>query len=518
MTSLSVPSHGAAQTASGAASANALATDRSAANQRDAQDGSVFVALLGALDDAGAQAHPIGGSASANGATASSPPAQLADEATPAAGWRSVSAVHSLGSGVLVALDKRFSATAAQDAAPAASAAPKAKTGDSADGSAPTTSGWASLLLSVTGAGATAPPAAGGSAAAPRLSEGAAGLRDPGAINETSMPSDAALATATPAIALNAGTPPLDVTVVRSITYLGLDPIARATSFGRAPAGASSGPASAAPPAAASARGEHENVAPLAAANAKGDSSATSSGEQSGQNMQSPGGDERASGKVARPTGAQPTPGGAAATAVDAAGAAQIAPAATSANGVPLVQIGQLADFVADAASAMDPQSGDASGLAKAGDDSSAASVAPVKELDVQLNPKSLGALSIQMRLSNGNLNITIKAENADTLKLVGNESSAISDKLKSLNFSVESITVKALDTAASTGASGEAAQSGTPGHGEAYQDQSAQTAGGSTRDGRSFRGDGDQRNPSQPNRGGLGEPGGDGDPGHRFV
>jgi flagellar hook-length control protein FliK len=258
-------------------------------------------------------------------------------------------------------------------------------------------------------------------------------------------------------------------------------------------------------------------MAPPVVASAKGDSSAMSSGEQSGGNMSSPGGDERAPGKVGRLTGAPSTTGSQAATAASAAPAVQIAPGAPSATGVPLVQIGQLADVVASAASAMDSPGGGASGSAKAGDGASAASMAPVKELDVQLNPQSLGALSIQMRLSNGKLNVTINAENADTLKLVANERGAISDRLKSLNFSVESITVNALDMAASTGASGDAAKAGTPGHGEAYQEQSGQTADGSTSGGRSFQG-GDQRNPPAPNRGWLGEPGGDGDPGHRFV
>jgi hypothetical protein len=527
MTSLSLPSHGAAQSASGAASASALASDRSATNQRDAQDGSAFVALLGALDDAGAPTQPVGASVSGNGATAASPAAQTAAEASSAAAWRSVSAVHSLGSGVLIALDKRFGATAAQDKTPASSEAPKAKTGDSAGASAPTTSVWASLLLGVTGAtaapqppaagaGATA-PAAGGSTPAPLVGDRRAGPRDAGAINKAVMPSDAAPATATPAVVLNAGAPPVDVKVVRSITYLGLDPTARPTNLGRAPASAPSGPGSAAS-AAAPGREGRENMTPPTAASAKGDSPAMSSGEQSGQNMPSPGGGERAPDKIARPAGAPSTTGGQDATAANAAGAVQITPGAISANGVPLVEIGQLADLVARAARAIDPQSGDASGLARAGASASAASMSPVKELDVQLNPKSLGALSIQMRLSNGNLNITIKAENADTLKLVGNERGAISDRLKSLNFSVESITVNALDTAASTGASGEAAQSGTAGHGEAHQDQSGQAADGSTRGGRSFQGDGDQRDPARPNRGGLGEPGGDGDPGHRFV
>jgi chemotaxis protein MotD len=518
MTTVSLASHSAAQPAGGAASANAFASDRSAANQRDAHDGSAFVALLGALDDAGAQTHPIGGSVSGNSATASSPPAHLGEEASPgAAAWRSVSAVHSLGSGVLVVLDKRFNSIAAQDNAPASSETPKAKIDSSADASAPTNSGWASLLMSVTGAIVAPQPHAASSTVAPApasaslISNGGAGPRADGATNETSMPLDAALAKSTQAVALNAGAPPVDVKVVRSITYLGLDQTASKINPGRAPTSVSSRPGPTASLATGPGHGEHENLAPPPPANAKGGSYAMSSGEQSNQNMQSPGGNERASGKVTRPAGPESTSGGQAATVANSAGA-------TSANGVPLVQIGQLADVIASAASGMDPQTGDAPSPAKAGNSVSAASMGPVKELDVQLNPASLGALSIQMRLSNGNLNITIKAENSDTLKLIGNERSSISDKLKSLNFSVETITVKALDTSASTSASGDASQSGTPGHGEARQGQSGQTADESRSNGRSFQGDSEPRKPAQPNPGGLGELGGDGNPGHRFV
>jgi flagellar hook-length control protein FliK len=418
---------------------------------------------------------------------------------------------------VLVALDKRFGATIAPDETALSSRPPKAKTDDVADASAPPNSGWASLLLNLTGAGAaprlaTAVEATAGSV----IVEGGAGRRGLGAVNDTAMPSDAP--TATSMVALNAGSPPVAVTVMRSITYLGLDPTVRASGLERIPAAASSGSGSTAAAPAASTHASHRDIALPGAANANADPSAMSDGRPSGQSPPGSGGGEHASDKSAGAAGAQPTSGAPTARAVSAADAAPTASDAISANGVPVVQISRIADFVAEAASGMDPQGGDASKLARLGDSPAAANTVPVKELEVQLSPKSLGALSIQMRLSSGTLKVTIKAENAATLKLVGNETGAISDKLKSLNFSVESITVKALDTVATTGAAGEAAQSGTPGHGEAYQGQSGQAAGGSAREERSFAGEADQRDPPRPNRGGMGEAGGDGDPGHRFV
>ncbi len=526
MTSLGLPSQGAAQAMGGGAVAGALASDRNASNQRGGEDGSAFVALLGALDEAGAPAHP-GAAAGANGASAAPPAAEPADAATPAAAWRSVSAIHSLGSGVLVALDKRFGASAAPDAPPAPSEAPAAKTGEGADASAPADGGWAWLLLGAAGAPqspapggtATATPATAGSPAAIAIAGGAS-ARAPGATNEAAMPSDGPLAFSTPAIARNAGAPPVDVTVVRSITYLGLDPTARATGAARAASSPSSGPGPASSSSSAgSAHAGRPNGAPAAVANADDASSAASGGAQSGQGMANAGGGEPAPSKASRPTGAQPTPGSPPVATGSAAGVAQAAPVAASANGVAFIPIGQLADFVAGAASAVAPRGGDApADPARPGAAASPAAATPVKELDVQLNPRSLGALSIQMRLANGNLNVTIAVGNPDTLKLVGDQSAAITDKLKSLSFSVESVTVKALDTAAPTVANGEAAQSGTPGHGEAFQDQSGQTADGSARGDQSFRGGGAERDPARRNPGGPGETGGDGNPGHRFV
>jgi len=513
MTSLSVPSQGGAQGATAASFGNAAASERGAANSREAPGGSAFVALLGALGEAEPQTHPAAGATNANGAAASPPAAQSAEGTSPTIAWRAASAVHSLGSGVLIALDKRIGATAASDETAPASAPLKTKAEDAAGASAPPNSGWASLLLNLTGAGAAPQLAAAvGATAGSVIAEGGANRRDLGAIRQTAMPSDSAAA---PTVALNAGSPPVAVTVVRSITYLGLDPTARAGTLERLPASVSSGTGAAG----ATTHGPHQNIAPPGVANANADPSTMSDGKSSGQNPPGSGGGEHAADKSSHAAGAQATSDASATSAVGATDAGSAASGAiSSTNGVPLVQISRLADIVAEAASAMDSRGGDASNLAKAGDNPAPTGAGPVKELDVQLNPKSLGALSIEMRLSGGALKVTIKAENADTLKLVGNETGAISDKLKSLNFSVESVTVKALDTAPTAGAAGEAAQSGTPGHGEAYQGQSGQAAGGSAREGRSFAGDADQRDPPRPILGGLGEAGGDGDPGHRFV
>jgi hypothetical protein len=244
MTTLGLPSQSVPQPARNAA-ANALANERSAGNQHDAQDGSVFDALLGALEDAQAQIPRVAAPSSGNASTGSTLPAQSTAEALPAASWRSISAVHNLGSGVLVALDKRVNSSGAQEDEPASPETPKAKTSNSADMSALTNIGWASLILSATGAPQLT---AAGSAAASHLAAANPALARPlgdkgvGATAQAAppsspalvaMPSDAKVTTSMQAVALNAGPSPVDVKVTRSITYLGLDPTARGVSSGQ---------------------------------------------------------------------------------------------------------------------------------------------------------------------------------------------------------------------------------------------------------------------------------------------
>ena len=613
MTSLGLPAQSAMQLANGAAANASLISERGAGGHNDSQDGPAFSALLSALDDSGAQPQPADGATSGNSAPNSTLPAQPTAEALPAAAsWRSISAVHSLGSGVLVALDKRFDSTAHDDSQSVSSSAPKTGANTSADASALASIGWASLVGSMSGATPT-PAASSALASGPAINKVAianATIQDP-------MPSDAALATSTQTSALSAATPPVAVKVVRSITYLGLDPTARnvqaatgasatasvgvasaavvgkdaaaASATIQAATGASApasvgvasaavvgkdaavasapiqdaAPSDAPPPASTQAgapsaqtsaidgntlrtvamrnvasgqastsasvrsaatgssgvvpvSGQSESNTPVALTNAQGGSSAMSNGDQSKQNTHGAGVDESASDKIARADQELTSDSGQTAPAAGLSGVMQASLGAMSGNNLTLVPIGQLADVIASAAQGLGSQIGDAASSGATATTTNAARTAPVKELDVQLNPASLGGLSIQMRLSNGNLNVTIKADKSDTLKLIENESGAISDKLKSLNFSVESLTVKASDVVASGSASADTSNTGTSGYGEAQQGQSGQTAGGS-RNGQSLQG-GEQKQSAQPGRENIGEAGGDGDFGHRVV
>lgn len=484
MSSLGIASQGAMPTTGGAAPAPS-----SGAGHHDSHDGSAFDALLGALDEASAST------------TEAAP--------SPAPSWRSLAAGGTLGSNVLVALDKRFAASGAT-AQTAATKTPKAAEDPSADAAALANIGWASLIPGLTGATASAatpaPSASSGPASASiAVKTAAASLTKPVAAS-LAMPNDAP---ATPAA-------PVDVKVVRSITYLGLDPTVAPADIdhGQAAEGASTKSAGAESSAAGPTHGRQESVTPTIAPTAQGGSSTMSNGEQAKRHPHS-GADTGAAGKVAagQNVGAGDSQGATATSTVTQTGDI----GAMSFNQPPSVQIDQLADVIASAASGMDSQADNTTAAADAAKPGSAAHTGPVKELDVQLNPASLGSLSIQMRLSNGSLNVTIKAENSDTLKLIENERSTISDKLKSMEFSVESLTVKASDAVASSGASADAQNSGTSDYGGTQQGQSGQTDDGA-RSGRSSQDGGGHKRPAPQDSSLAGDAGGGGNPGHRFV
>jgi flagellar hook-length control protein FliK len=426
------------------------------------------------------------------------------------------------------------------------------------------------------------------------------------------MPTDAALALSTQGGPANpAAATPVDVKVVRSITYLGLDPTTRgvdpaqastaapttaaatdpskagapaappsrapparagwsglfdgqaATSAPGAPGAASAGaparstatagataaqsdglavtPAPAAPggasvsaPArsastagatAAQAEGRAATSAPAGSANAQANSSTTSNGDNPPQNFRGSGGEHAAS-KVARAsapaqdgqTASAPAAEAPAAPAADAVSRpSQVDANATAPNSAGSVQLGQLGDVIASAASELESQAADAPTTVNADGGANGARTAPVKELDVQLNPASLGAVTIQMRLTDGKLAVTIKADRPDTVKLIENERGSLSDKLQSLNFSVESVTVKPSDAPTSASAHDEASNSGTTGNGDAQQGQPGQADGGA-RGGRSLAGDGERRQPAEAGGNVAGEPGGRDDLGERFF
>ena len=75
----------------------ALPGDRGSGGQSGDQQGSAFGSVLGALDEPAPQT-----------AAASTPTGAAASAASGPGVWRTISAVHALGSGVLFALDKRL--------------------------------------------------------------------------------------------------------------------------------------------------------------------------------------------------------------------------------------------------------------------------------------------------------------------------------------------------------------------------------------------------------------------------
>jgi hypothetical protein len=358
------------------------------------------------------------------------------------------------------------------------------------DPAALATIGWSSLLL---GAAAVTPASAATGGAARGAASAAAterpGSRAPIAVTRSS---DVALATSAP---------PVEVKVVRSITYLGLDPTVRGIrpESGSPPAplaAAASGPARQAPAG---------PVAPPVAASAPADGSSTPGGDQPGRNAR--GGFASGSGSAA-PATAPAAPSDPIAVRAPAPGDL----GALSSLGAAPVPLSQLADVIASAAAQMQP-SGEIAASSTGAAGGASAATAPVKELDVKLNPASLGGLSIEMRLSDGKLAVTIKADKPDTQKLIEGERGALSDRLESLNFSVESLTVKASDGTAGSAAT-DASNPGTSSHGAAQQGQSGQGDPGA-RNGRSLGGDSrDQRAPGAT----LGEPGGVADSGERLF
>jgi chemotaxis protein MotD len=483
MTSMSLPSQSPAQLAHGAASV--LAGDRGAGNAPESGNSAAFDAALNAFNDSATQPQATKAPANGDAATSDSTPlsAQPIDENSAEPGsWRAVSARHNLGSGVLIALDKRLNPAGSAGQTRAAAKELKTAAGTEPDAAALSGAAWAALIGGANGAtGATAPP----SSSAPTL----AGL------------ASAATASSAPAPA------PVEVKVVRSITYLGLDPTAPSI---QSASSASAQPKAKNSPEFASVQAEPGDPTSSVLVHAQPDASATSSGGQQKPDAHG----SSANGSAGGSSGAKES---GAVQGSPASGIAQTDAGAIFANGQMLVPVDQLADIVATAAQDLGAQSSDATAAGAAANSAAAARTTPVKELDVQLNPASLGAVSIQMRLSNGNLSISIKADQTDTFQLIDNQRGAIADKLKSLNFSVDSLTVKASDATAGNGASVGSSNTGTSGYGEAQQGQSGQSADGS-RDGRFSQGDSSQRQSPRQNPSFTGDTGSDGNFGHRVV
>jgi flagellar hook-length control protein FliK len=143
------------------------------------------------------------------------------------------------------------------------------------------------------------------------------------------------------------------------------------------------------------------------------------------------------------------------------------------------IAIDDLPDAIANQASALTASASASPSLIGAG---------AVKELDVQLNPADLGALSVKMRLANGNLAVVIEVSKSDTMKLIESKRDEISDRLATADHSVASIVVKASGNDKSYGENGNATGSGTASQGDA-QSSTANSSQGRARSSRDDRG-----------------------------
>jgi chemotaxis protein MotD len=138
-----------------------------------------------------------------------------------------------------------------------------------------------------------------------------------------------------------------------------------------------------------------------------------------------------------------------------------------SSSGLASVPLSQLADFVADQASAL--RSSPSSPSAPS---ASAAAPQAVKELEISLDPANLGAVSVKMRLANGKLSIVIGVSNSSTLAAIENERGAIAARLGSTEQPLENLVIvsrepsseTAQDFAQTTSWGNDASDQGSPG------------------------------------------------------
>jgi chemotaxis protein MotD len=152
---------------------------------------------------------------------------------------------------------------------------------------------------------------------------------------------------------------------------------------------------------------------------------------------------------------------------------ANVSTVAAGSIGTAPIEIDQLPDVIANQAQALVAQSASPA-------TANAASVNPVKELDVSLNPADLGSLTVKMRIANGNLSVVIETEKSSTAKMIESERQAIVDRLGSASQPIASVVIKAADNAPMQGGNNNGSGSATPQHANA-QNGSSNGAGSQT-------------------------------------
>ncbi|HYA72512.1 MAG TPA: flagellar hook-length control protein FliK, partial [Roseiarcus sp.] len=237
------------------------------------------------------------------------------------------------------------------------------------------------------------------------------------------------------------GDPSLGLSAIQSRTYLGVDSAAQSEarspiwrSQARSPAQAAVSSQPGATPAVAA-----DNAAPAPIGNETPPEKRPTSGRNGSQSVSAP------------DPSAEREPVAIGPSASSALANPGVNPVVT---GIGPIAVDQLPETLATQASAL------TSPTTTSSDSDAAASVGSaqvVKELQIQLDPADLGAVSVKMRLTDGKLSVVMEVSKPSTLKAVEGERDAITDRLGSTAQSLESLIIKPTATSQTNAESNDA-------------------------------------------------------------
>ena len=167
------------------------------------------------------------------------------------------------------------------------------------------------------------------------------------------------------------------------------------------------------------------------------------------------------------------------------------------------IAVGQLADWLAGEASGLTSQtaSSDATSAAAVGGGQS------VKELQINLEPSDLGAVSVKMRMANGQLSVVMEVAKSSTLNAIENERDAITDRLGLSAQPLAALIIRPAATTQTSAESGSAQdqQSGNQGNAQGDPNQSSRGNEQQTSRGQDGAGRWSRQTAAQPSPAGRG-------------
>jgi chemotaxis protein MotD len=296
----------------------------------------------------------------------------------------------------------------------------------------PIDAGLAGLVYGALGASANATPSPSAPGAA-----GANGARQGSSAQSSTAGATAPKGTANVALPGAVGTPQaiqtlassdssLGVSDLRTRTYLGVDSAAQTEAKNPAMRAQTRFAANMTMPARSTAAG----TSPISDAAVTSIQNETSSEKRSNSDRQ---------GSQTSPP-RDPSPGPAASAIGSGASLATVSTANPPVISVGPITLDQLADSIATAASGLTAK---ATASPNSPATASVQASQPVKELQLNLDPADLGAVSVKMRLTDGKLSVVMEVSNPSTLKAVEGERETIATRLGSTAPSLESLVIK---------------------------------------------------------------------------